>query len=349
MSNISRPETTCPTLPARSEDGERVARLLRATSRTFALSIEGLPGSLREEMALAYLLFRVSDYFEDHPELSPDEKAELLALWEQTLANPERAGALTRRMADVPYDRSDPEADVAREFELLFRVLSSFDHRVQAVIVERVRETTRGMARWQLKGPRVEDEDELDDYMHHVAGLVGYLVTDLFALHFPRIAERRTRLMPLAREFGLALQCVNILRGLRKDYERGWIFVPRTLCAEHGLVTTDLFRPATEHRAMQVVRDLAEKAERHLRNGLRYVTLIPRSLHRLRLACMWPLLFAARTIAVTRENPAVLRGEAKITRDTVASIVRHTMVLGWSNSWLSAYANRLLASERLAE
>ena len=39
-----------------SIDSGAIWTLLRATSRTFALSIEGLPEGLREEIAVAYLL-----------------------------------------------------------------------------------------------------------------------------------------------------------------------------------------------------------------------------------------------------------------------------------------------------
>ena len=97
------------------------------------------------------------------------------------------------------------------------------------------------MARWQEHGPFVETEDEMDDYMHEVAGRVGYLVTDLFGWYSPIIQKRKAQLRPLAREFGLALQTVNIIRGLRKDYERGWVFVPRTFYEPLGLTRDSLF------------------------------------------------------------------------------------------------------------
>ncbi len=40
--------------------------MLRNVSRTFALSIEQLPGLQREAVTVAYLLFRVADCIEDH-------------------------------------------------------------------------------------------------------------------------------------------------------------------------------------------------------------------------------------------------------------------------------------------
>ena len=193
----------------------------------------------------------------------------------------------------------------------------------------------------------MNDELELDDYMHHVAGIVGYLVTDLFALHFRSVARRKRRLMPLAREFGLALQTVNVLRGLRKDFDRGWIYVPRSFCESEGISPGDLFRSPDTRQAMSVIGKLIEKAERHLNAGIDYVRLLPRRLHRLRLACMWPLLFAARTIAVSRNNPDTLVGEVKISRETVKEIIRASTLFGWSNAWLKRYADRLLTTPRV--
>ena len=46
-------------------DRDRVEQLLLGTSRTFALSIPMLPQPTREEVAVAYLLFRVADTLED--------------------------------------------------------------------------------------------------------------------------------------------------------------------------------------------------------------------------------------------------------------------------------------------
>jgi len=327
-----------------SSESDDIWTLLRATSRTFALSIEGLPTGLREEIAVAYLLLRVSDYLEDHETLPADRKIQLLELWDATLGAPDSADCFLETLHALPRRSDDPEAIVALQAKTLLCALESFPDAAAGIVTSRVRETTRGMARRQALGPVVADERELDEYMHDVAGLVGYLVTDLFALHFGSVAPLHARLMPLAREFGLALQTVNVLRGLRKDFDRGWVYVPRSLCAQHDLSSADLFHASCRRRALHVVATLIEKAEHHLRAGLAYIRTIPRHLHRVRLACMWPLLFAARTIAVSRNNPDVLTGEVKIGRSSVKRIVRRTMLFGWSNSWLEGYTDRLLAT-----
>jgi farnesyl-diphosphate farnesyltransferase len=93
---------------------------------------------------------------------------------------------------------------------------------------------------------------------------------------------------------------------------------------------------------MEVVEMLAVKAEGHLRHGIDYIAAFPRRHHRIRLACMWPLFFAARTLAVSRHNQSVLLDEAKIGRGEVKRIMRDTTMFGWSNHWVRWYYRVLL-------
>ncbi|MFQ5612805.1 MAG: squalene/phytoene synthase family protein [Anaerolineae bacterium] len=309
--------------------------MLRKVSRTFALSIEQLPQILRDSLTVSYLLLRISDTLEDHPTLPADRKAHLLRQWARILDKAQPVGDLTAHIAGL--DGSDPDIHVAQNADIVVEQLHRLPGEVQEMIIRRVHRTSLGMARWQEHGPFVEDEAALDDYMHQVAGRVGYLVTDLFAWHSPTIRQRRAQLMPLARECGLALQTVNVIRGMRKDYERGWVFVPCTYYEQAGLTRDSLFDPKNLDRALQVVDMLANKAERHLWHGINYVSTFPRRHHRIRLACMWPLFFAVKTLALSRNNANVLLHEAKMGRDQVKRIVFHTRFLGWSNHWLRFY------------
>jgi dTDP-4-dehydrorhamnose 3,5-epimerase len=314
--------------------------MLRLVSRTFTLSVELLPRTLRDALTLAYLLFRVSDGIEDHPSLPAERKAELLRLWAAVLRGELPCDALTSRLSGL--DNRDPEVYVAQHADVLLAELSYLPEALLNAIVPHAVATAQGMARWQENGPRVDNEAELDDYMHEVAGRVGYLVTEIFAWHVPELATRREELMPVARECGLALQTVNVIRGLRKDYERGWIFVPRSFCEAAGLEPEQLFDSAHHSAATRVVSTLTDKAERHLRGGIAYVLAVPQWHHRVRLACIWPSLFAARTLALSRNNPQVLRGEAKMSRAEVKQVVRDSSLWGWSNRWYRHYFDRLL-------
>jgi len=317
-------------------------QLLRDASRTFALSIERLPGLVGEAMCLAYLLLRVSDFLEDNDYMPAARKVALLKLWDQILAGEARPEELVAHLQDRAPG-ADPDARVAHVVVEVMEKVRALPIAVQNQLLVHVRDSTQGMARWVARGPDIPQEVDMDDYMHEVAGRVGYLVTDVFAWYSGFIRSKLRILMPLAREFGLALQTVNIIRGFRKDYERGWIFVPESFCAAVKLNRADMFKPEYERQALQVVDLVADKAERHLQNALNYVKALPPWLHTLRLACIWPMLFAARTLAISRHNVNVLVGEVKMTRDEVKTIVRDTTLFGWSNHWLENYFRRLAA------
>ena len=318
----------------------QLREMLRNVSRTFAISIEHLPAGLRDAVTIAYLLFRVSDCLEDHDELEASRKAELLRLWAQVLKGDAPVEALTEAIAHL--DENDPEVYVAQHADRLLEELRKLPLPNQETILYHVHQTSLGMARWQEHGPFVDTEEELDDYMFEVAGRVGYMLTDLFGWHSPFILKQKDKLRPLAREFGLALQTVNIIRGMRKDYERGWVFIPRTFYEPLGLTRDSLFAQENQVQALQVIARLADKAEAHLRQGLQYIINIPPRHYRIRLACTWPLFFAIKTLAVSRNNIHVILNEAKITRAEVMGIIRSTTLMGWSDHWLRSYYSQIL-------
>ncbi len=313
--------------------------MLRTVSRTFALSIEKLPPVLREAITIAYLLFRISDCIEDHPAIRPDRKAYLLRLWGTILNGNGPPNRLTAELQDL--DTADPEVYVALHADRVIEHLKNQPQQLREIISKHAHDTAEGMARWQEQGPFIKTEEEMDDYMHQVAGRVGYLVTDVFSWYSPVVREKREMLTPLGREFGLGLQTVNIIRGLRKDYDRGWVFVPLSFLETKGLSPESFFDIARRQQALAVIDLLIEKAKRHLNNGLTYITLLPRGERQIRLSCIWPLLFAVKTLALSRNNHSVLESETKMTRNQVKNIVLISNALFWSNSALRFYYHYL--------
>ena len=313
--------------------------LLRSASRTFAIGIEQLPGVLCDAGTVAYLLLRVSDYLEDNEDMDSEKKVKLLHVWVEILRGNARSEDLTQHIQEV--DTSNPDAVVAQHAGDILARLATLPDELQEIITDHVLHSTLGMARWVKRGPEVNDEADLDDYMFEVAGRVGYLLTHLFAWYSTTIRNRKDRLLPLAREFGLALQTVNVIRGLRKDYERGWVFVPRKYLAQVHLTEHELFQPENRAAAIQVLDMLADKAERHLHAALTCVKTLPPWQHRIRLACIFPLMFAIRTLAISRRNAHVFEDEAKISRDEVKQIIVDSKLWGWSNAWLDNYFQKL--------
>lgn len=313
--------------------------MLRLSSRTFAIGIERLPKELSHALTIAYLLLRVSDYLEDNEEMPAQQKVRLLYLWDKALGDEVPVADLMQEMTYPPEETAD--SVVARRADYLLEELAAIPEGMRQPILKHVRDSTIGMARWVARGPLVNNEADMDDYMHEVAGRVGYLVTELFAWYSYTIRQHLDTLIPLAREFGLALQTVNVIRGLRDDYERGWIFVPESFCAAVNLPREALFDPAHEQEAMVVVDMLIQKAERHLELAKTYLKSLPPWQHSIRLACMFPLLFAVRTLAICRNSTSVLYSEAKMQREEVKQIVRDSTLWGWSNWWVDYYCRKL--------
>lgn len=314
--------------------------LLHAASRTFALGIDLLPEPLRGEIEVAYLLLRVSDYLEDNERMPPGEKVALLERWARVLSGDEPVDGLAEALAGVP-DRT-PDALVARNARQVRAALEAVRPEAREILVRHVRDSTLGMARWARRGPDIATESDLDDYMHEVAGRVGWLLTELFALRIPGVAAERDGMMRLGREFGLALQTVNVIRGLHGDWERGWVFVPRDFVPGGGDPRA-LFTPGGRDRATEVaiLERLVPKAEAHLEAARGYIARIPRRERGIRLFCLLPYLFAVRTLAISRKNPRVFHEETKITRGEVRRIVFWTRLLGGSDRWVGWYARRL--------
>jgi len=313
--------------------------MLRITSRTFAIGIEQLPAVLCDAGTVAYLLLRVSDYLEDNLDMPTEKKIILLNLWAEILKGNAVCTDLTSQIMVI--DSTNPDALVAQHAEDVMTQLATLPPEVQEIIKGNVISSTLGMARWVKRGPQVDNEADMDDYMFEVAGRVGYLLTHLFAWYSTNIRNKKDVLLPLAREFGLALQTVNVIRGLRKDYERGWVYVPKNFLAVVNLTSHELFKPENRTEAIKVLDMLADKAERHLHGALTCVKNLPPWQHRIRLACIFPLMFAIRTLAISRRNASVFEREAKITREEVKQIVMDSTLWGWSNLWLDSYYKKL--------
>jgi farnesyl-diphosphate farnesyltransferase len=314
-------------------------QVLRATSRTFAIGIDGLPHPLREEMRVAYLILRVSDYLEDNTTLPVARKGALLDSWAATLEGGTPDPGLLGHLGST--EDPSPDSMAAHHAPAIVQALGDLSLPAQSVIRTHTLASTQGMARWVRRGPVIDTEEDLDDYMHEVAGRVGYLITDLFSLSSGRVKACQAEMTILAREFGLGLQTVNIVRGFPSDIARGWFFVPRQFLPD-GIDSGKDFL-AEDHRgeALEVVERLLRKASRHLESAERYISLLPRFQAKMRRFCLLPFLFGVRTVALSRGNPKVLDSEVKLSRDEVKGIAGKVALWGWSNRWIHRYAAAL--------
>jgi farnesyl-diphosphate farnesyltransferase len=324
--------------------------LLRATSRTFAVGIEALPVPLRDAITVAYLVLRVSDYFEDSPTLSGERKESLLEGWAQLVQSagdapppPDRIRQLEGAVAEA--DRSLPDHEAARQAGFVLEGLAGLPSVLRRPIQHHTADTTMGMARWVRRGPDFPDEEALDDYMFEVAGRVGLLLTDTFAAFSPAIARRREALDRTAVSFGLGLQTVNVIRGLHEDPRRGWSFVPRTILPDGATGPDGFLDPRTLPREEQeaVLDFLTRKAAGHVSDALAYCKALPRRERGVRLFCIIPAVLASRTVQISAGNLQVFQRGVKVTRPQVRRIVLAARLFWFSNARLDREARELAA------
>lgn len=327
--------------------------VLPRVSRTFAVSIETLPGKLREPVRISYLFCRIADTLEDCPQLAAEDKQQLLGHFID-LFDRERPPEGIAQLAAAFRDLRQPveDSELVRHAALVFQRYDSLPATMRVVIARWVRELAAGMKQTAAKKAQAADglvgletEAELSRYCYHVAGTVGHLLCGLWGAACRSISPGRfAALDARAEAFGEALQRVNLLKDIADDQARGWCYMPRSALREHGLAPGEYGGPekAAERRAF--VEAYICRTMPFLEKALEYLLLLPRRQPRIRLFCAWPLFFAVATLDLARQNPEACfsgRPKVKLSRPQVRAIMRQTIPRIFSNRLLVRYYRRL--------
>jgi farnesyl-diphosphate farnesyltransferase len=314
--------------------------MLPRVSRTFALNIRVLPGSLRDAVQCAYLFCRIADTVEDSPHLGPARKAALLSDYTSLfpLGDVGRARDWARQFE--PLAASGADHALCARADRVFAAFAALDPALRAPVATCVREMAGGMRAFVLRRAaaadgrlRLETMGDLELYCHYVAGTVGQMLCGLFAVASPALgAARNERMQRLAERFGLAMQLTNIVKDVAEDAQRGAFYVPRALAARHRLTPDQILDPEKRPAARAAVAELVALAASALDGALAFTLLIPRREARLRLFCLWPIFLAVRTLRRVLDDEFG-RG-ARIGRAEVRRCLGQTTALVWSNRGL---------------
>ncbi len=292
--------------PPSPEDARYCRAVLPRVSRTFAINIRLLSGTLGEAVRAGYLLCRSADALEDSwPGAGLEERFQRFVRVLDSDIEAAESLALEAAHAGAAAD-----LDLVAHLPRVQRVYAALPDPHREAIREGVHTLATGMARYGARaarrGPRVpylDSEAELDDYCWVVAGCVGVMLTRLYAAEYgagdPCAQERRLALAPVV---GQALQLTNILLDWPSDVRLGRCHVPATWLAEVGLGPADLLdRDRPQVRAL--VQRLEGKALGALARVPDYLDLIPAHGLRYRLFCLWPALWAVRSLRHARRDP----------------------------------------------
>jgi farnesyl-diphosphate farnesyltransferase len=318
--------------------------LLKAVSRSFYLTLRVLPGSIRPQIGLAYLLARTTDTIAD-TELVPVEArlGALRALRDRIAGRSDRALDFS---TFTSAQSSSAEKTLLEQCEpalALLRALTPPDRQRVVEVLEIIASGQELDLQRFAGGSRenvlaLRTQAELDDYTYRVAGCVGEFWTKMCRAHlFPRARLDDQWLLHNGVRFGKGLQLVNILRDLPADLRQGRCYLPASGLAELGLKPRDLLRPEAEPAMRPLYEQELDLAEAHLRAGWDYTVMLPRNCVRVKLACAWPILIGWETLGLLRSNE-ILPPERrlKLSRARVRRLMARSVFLyPWKSAWNS--------------
>jgi farnesyl-diphosphate farnesyltransferase len=312
--------------------------LLKKVSRSFYLTLRVLPGAVRPQIGLAYLLARATDTVADTDVIPVEERLATLRRLR------ERISGESSKPLDWQLQGYGPEQRLLDDMENLFRIFKTFaaadQQRIRELLAIIVSGQELDLVRFGKASERnivaLNTADELDDYTYRVAGCVGEFWTRMCRVHlFPNVALDDKFLLDNGVRFGKGLQLVNVLRDIARDLRDGRCYAPAKQLAEAGLAPGDLLKPVNERRFRPVYDPWLARAESNLHAGWEYTNALPRRCARVRLACAWPILIGLRTIERLKAEP-VLDPERriKVTRAEVRGIMaRSIMLYPFASAW----------------
>jgi len=325
--------------------------LLRQVSRSFYLTLRVLPGAIRPQVGLAYLLARATDTIAD-TRLIPAEKRRA-ALREMRAAILEVAEGRSPQAPDFGELAAarEPEGhgstaerrlleDAGGLLESLGTLAAEDRKRIGALLEIITRGQLTDLARFGGAGREqiiaLDADDDLEEYTYCVAGCVGEYWTWVCRAHlFPKADLDDTYLLASGIRFGKGLQLVNILRDLPGDVRQGRCYLPRTRLAAGGLEPASLLDAGAMGRLRPLYAAYLKQAEELLAAGWAYTNALPRNQLRVRLACAWPALIGMKTLARLRTvNVLDNRCRVKVSRREVHSLMlRSVLCCSSSRAW----------------
>ena len=244
-------------------------RHLDAVSRTFALCIPRLDAPFRDRVALSYLLLRVLDTVEDAPFSDRLLQQRQFNTFRQFLKERPTRAQVDAFRSNFPDDLSPGERALLADTEAFLEDAYELPPAAREVVFGGIGRMAQGMAAYARRPVplRLLDLEDVCRYCSIVAGLVGELLTKLWALGGgapPR--------MLFAYRFGLFLQKVNILKDQAEDEAVARFLVPDR-------------------------RDILASLRADAEGALSYLTSLPEKERGYRTFCAWSLMLGAASLA----------------------------------------------------
>jgi farnesyl-diphosphate farnesyltransferase len=300
-----------------------LTHILKNVSRSFYLSLRVLPGAVRKPVSVAYLFCRVADTIADTPIFPRCQRLQILQTFRKQflLHHPSREELKQLQAALLSQRARQEEYQLFHHLPDCFHLFESLPEVDRQLVSELVLTLTRGMEMDLRYFPgetastahAFPDLATLDLYTYYVAGVVGEFWTKIHKVHMQTWQPHHfSTLCTLGVRFGKGLQMTNILKDIGKDLSIGRCYLPREQLEQLEVRLEELTKPLAIQRLRPLIIQLTWQALDHLDQACQYVLQLPHYAVRLRLSCMWPLLFAVQTLEVVCRSEVLLSSEARV-------------------------------------
>lgn len=118
--------------------------------------------------------------------------------------------------------------------------------------------------RRDLTQNRYETFEELKEYCYSVAGIVGLISIEIFGYKYEETKH-------YAMNLGYALQLTNILRDIKFDKDRGYIYLPAEDLRQFGYSENDLINEVYDNRFVELMRYETSRAREYYHKARTYL------------------------------------------------------------------------------
>jgi len=292
---------------------------------------------------LAYLVFRFIDTIEDS-KASKDQKkyffVEFINILNANSFNMESAADYQRKfIAAIDFTYEKPLID---NFVAMVKLYFNTPRPDRKSLLKYATLMAEGMYRF-LSTP-IETFSDQNEYCYYVAGVVAQFFNELFFNNGRLSHEDCVELMPLARDYGLALQKVNLLMDIAHDIFQNRKYWPTRILEKHGFRQYEsLIEGEKLQKAMAVLHEMTEDAFYFLKRGLQYVKRMGKKQLKIRVFCLLPLFTALEHLRGSAGNPNVfIKGKKfKLAKPHILTILLKSYLFGSINMYLSYWFGRI--------
>ncbi len=294
---------------------QKTEKLLKLVSRSFALCIPLLPNKVRENVKNFYLLCRYADSIEDS-NLTHDQKKYFFNNFIKIIKE-ENFSDLTKLNKELlEHIISKDDKKMIKQFNHVLSEFSSFDNKTKKISTKWLGKMIYGMQKYSKK--EIDDFGDLNNYCYFVAGTVGLYLTEIFEYKFE--IKKTKELRKKAKEFGLLLQKVNVIRDFSKDYKEGRIFWPKKLFKKHEINTSQMFEINNSKIRKLVLNEMIISARKNALSSFEYIKMIPNKEIGLRSFCAIPLFMAIPTLVKCEDNQDLFDFNKKVKLDKIKTL-----------------------------